>query len=86
MSCVARPLWRGGRVVYGSGLENRPRVQVSKGYWDFCGSPWTILGPYSALVQEITAYFFASTEKARKIQLVDEAVRRLRLKPDLINQ
>ena len=23
MSCVARPLWRGGRVVYGSGLENQ---------------------------------------------------------------
>ena len=23
MPCVARPLWRGGRVVYGSGLENQ---------------------------------------------------------------
>ena len=31
MPCVARPLWRDGRVVYGSGLENRLRVQVLQG-------------------------------------------------------
>ena len=80
------PLWRGGRVVCGSGLENRLRVLVLKGFWTFCGSPSTILGPFSTLVAEITTNFFASTEKARKMKLVDQAVRRLRLKPDLINQ
>ena len=80
------PLWRGGRVVCGSGLENRLRLQALKGFWTFCGSPRTILGPFSTLVPEITPNLFASTEKARKIQWLDEAVRRLRLRPDLINQ